>query len=456
MFETNTEETTMSSTTNTNSTPEEFAEVKEIVNTKFTTNTMSLVSSNGYPWIDNKGELKFGIAAELSETVDAADMFVEKSDPSMVLLDSDTKKTISDELEFTRENLSKKFKDITEESFVVLVNLRRQVTLLESYKTQLTSVKKLSNIDFENKAQKESLAAIIRKAAGQSKTILKSMSMGQSGTLNEMLIRYAFKKHLLISGDAGQGKTYLIDKYVKDNKIPMVQYIGHQGTESIDLIGHLIKLPDGTFGWKDGALSRAFRLAQKQQVVLFIDEMLRIPTRELNLLVGSLTPNSEGNLILRTDRPVNEPVDGIVDAEEISVAQENLWVVASSNQGSGYQTARIDEALKDRFRMYYQEMTEGEVTDIMEDKLARHKTSTIFLKSLVSLIKKTEEIKGTGNIPRSFTIRHLAEAVDTADSSKDIKTRMFDLINNIVAIDSNGRFNPEQKKIIHNLIKTTI
>ena len=467
MFDTNTEDTTMPST---ESTPfegtEPFAEearpsieLPETTKTKeskYTTKTMSVASSHGYPWIDNKGELKFGIAAVLDDAAEAEDMFAEKSDPQMVLIDSETRKTITIELDFDKANLSKKFKEITDESFTTLTNLRRQVTLLKAYKNIIPQVKKFNQIDFETKAQKDTLIAVVKKAEGQSKTILKNMSMGQAGSLGEMLTKYAFKKHLLVSGDAGNGKTYQIDKFVKENKLPMVQYIGHQGTESIDLIGHLIKLPDGTFGWKDGALSKAFRMAQTQQVVLFVDEMLRIPSRELNLLVGSLTPNSQGELILRTDRPHGEPVDGIVSAEEIAVPQENLWVVASSNQGAGYQTARIDEALKDRFRLYYQEMSEGEVTEIMEEKLARHKTSTIFLKSLVSLIKKTEEIKGTGNIPRSFTIRHLAEAVDTADDAKDIKSRMFDLINNIIAIDASGRFNPEQKKIIHSLIKGTI
>ncbi len=123
---------------------------------------------------------------------------------------------------------------------------------------------------------------------------------------------------------------------------------------------------------------------------------------------------------------------------------------------TGYNTARIDEALKDRFRMFYQEMSENDILEIIEYKLRRHKTTKVFLKSLVSLIRKTEEIKQTGNIPRNFSVRHLSEAVDTAKDSRDIKKRMFELVNNIVAIDSDGKYNTEQTKIINNLIKSTL
>ena len=418
--------------------------------------TMTLVTSHGYPWIDKEGTLKFGVAVEISETVNSDDVFATRPDPVMVLLDSETEKVIKGELDFKSESLSQKFKGISSEALDALINLKRQTTLLKSYKKQLKEVKKLSQINFENQAQKDSLLSVMKKASGQSKSIMANITAGAPGTLLSMLESYAFKKHLLVTGDAGNGKTFLIDKYIRDNKIEMVQYNGHQGTESIDLIGHLIKLPDGTFGWKDGKLSSAFRKAKTEKVVLFIDEMLRIPVRELNLLVGSLTPNSIGELVLITDRPVGDINDGIVQAETISVPQENLWVVASTNQGSGYQTARIDEALKDRFRLFYQEMTEAEVIEIIGAKLKRHKTTGVFLKSLVSIIRKTEEIKGTGNIPRSFTIRHLAEAVDTAIDQKDIKKKMFELVNNIVSIDSNGAFNAEQKKIVSNVIKTTL
>jgi MoxR-like ATPase len=186
-----------------------------------------------------------------------------------------------------------------------------------------------------------------------------------------------------------------------------------------------------------------------------MDEILRIPARELNILVGSLTPDSSGQLRLRTNRHIAE-IDGVAETEEIIIPQENLWVVSTTNQGANYQTSRIDEALKDRFRLFYQKMSPEDIQEIIEIKMEKFKATDREVSAVVSLVEKTEDIQKSGNISRAFTVRHLSEAVDSATSLANVKKKLIELVPNIVAIDSDGAFNPSQVKIITELIKKTI
>ena len=424
------------------------------------TGDYKLDSAKPFPYVNVDGDIKIGVAVAIEEnTSDALFGGDDNSEKGMFIFDAETELPIMTELSFSGETLSKKMKSIPTEVFENLLNVRKTVTLSKAYKnlmnTQINIASELSNLIHEDELK--IVNREFKKNSDMSRDLISKINETAGDDLHGMLSAYQFKKHLLITGDAGQGKTYIVDKFIDDEGMTYVQENGHTGLEAIDLIGHMIKLDDGSFGWKDGSLSEAFRLAEAgEKVVYFIDEMLRIPARELNILVSSLTPNSRGQLKLRTNRPSSLSDHGIVKGEEITIPQENFWVVATTNQGAGYQSARIDEALKDRFRMFYQEMDDTEVHEIITHKLAVHGGTESLVKALVSLIEKTKEIQSTGNIPRSFTIRHLSEAVDTAVNLKGVKKKMIELVNNIVAIDSDGRFNKEQRNIVSALIKKTI
>ena len=419
-----------------------------------------LDSTKPFPYVNINGDIKIGVAVAIEENnADALFGGDENSDKGMFIFDAESELPIMTELNFATDTLSTKMKSIPAEVFDNLLNVRKTVTLSKAYKnlmnTKINNASELNGLIHDDEVK--IVVREFKKNADMSRDLLSKINETAGEDLVGMLSSYQFKKHLLITGDAGQGKTYIVDKFIDDEKFEYVQENGHTGLEAIDLIGHMIKLEDGSFGWKDGSLSEAFRKAEAgEKVVYFIDEMLRIPARELNILVSSLTPNSRGQLKLRTNRPSSMTTHGIVNGEEITIPQENFWVVATTNQGAGYQSARIDEALKDRFRMYYQEMSDAEVHEIITTKLAKHGGTESMVKALVSLIDKTKEIQSTGNIPRSFTIRHLSEAVDTATNLKGVKKKMIQLVNNIVAIDSDGRFNKEQGNIIASLIKKTI
>ena len=124
----------------------------------------------------------------------------------------------------------------------------------------------------------------------------------------------------------------------------------------------------------------------------------------------------------------------------------------------GYNTGRIDRALKDRFRLYYQEATIDEIEDIIYDQsftlLGNEAPAKNLTTILVSIINEITEMKETGNLPEVLSLRHVSEALDTSRNAKDVKARMLDIAPNIVSITSDGKFNDVQLTIIQDIIKS--
>jgi MoxR-like ATPase len=266
---------------------------------------------------------------------------------------------------------------------------------------------------------------------------------------------------------AGVSKTYTVSQYAEAEDRKMFFKALDNGTETIDLVGHLIKLRSGDFAWKDGIVTQAFRAAAKgEKVLLFIDELLRAPDKELSLLVGCLTPDSRGKLVLRTGRPLEHTLtDGVVQEEVIETDLEHLWCVATTNQGRGYHTGKIDMALKDRFRIFEQTMsveTSREIaTKVLKATDYGEKLSDTAVEALIDKLYKVVDavaahVDGDGKLKQYITIRHIAEVINTSDKPKDFKPRMMDLVSNLVMIDSSGKLNVEQKEIIKEYIKKSV
>mgnify|MGYP000698800720 CR=1 FL=1 len=109
---------------------------------------------------------------------------------------------------------------------------------------------------------------IIKNHKAMMKGIEKERKKNAGVGLGDFLERYAFKKHIMLSGPAGKGKTYEASKWIHDNGYEMEFIAGHSGIESIDLLGYWVKKGDGNLVWMDGALTAAFRKAQKNKTIL--------------------------------------------------------------------------------------------------------------------------------------------------------------------------------------------
>ncbi|MDD2307786.1 MAG: AAA family ATPase [Prolixibacteraceae bacterium] len=267
--------------------------------------------------------------------------------------------------------------------------------------------------------------------------------------------RYMFKKHVLIKGERGTSKTFSIDKFLNDNELHTIFMTAHEGIESQDMVGYYTKDATGGLVWLDGTLTQAFRLAQKQKVVLFIDEMLRIPARELNVLIGSISPSSKGTFKLRTNRIVNIS-DGIGETEMLEVPQENLWVAATTNVGAKYNVEEIDHALSDRFRVYEKTLTPYETRQIITFWLDMRGFDSKWVDRFVNLEEKIRALFNSGEIENIINIRHISELIQYAETESDFISYAVDLLPNLCGVDMNGQIEKTEKELILKLIKNTL
>ena len=267
--------------------------------------------------------------------------------------------------------------------------------------------------------------------------------------------RYMFKKHVLIKGERGTSKTFSLDKFLNDNELTTIFMTAHEGVESQDMVGYYTKDATGGLVWLDGTLTQAFRLAQKQKVVLFIDEMLRIPARELNVLIGSISPSSKGTFKLRTNRIVNIS-DGIGETEILEVPQENLWVAATTNVGAKYNVDEIDHALSDRFRVYEKTLTPFETRQIITFWLDMRGFDSKWVDKFVNLEEKIRALFNSGEIENIINIRHISELIQYAETEGDFISYAVDLLPNLCGVDMNGQIEKTEKELILKLIKNTL
>ena len=262
--------------------------------------------------------------------------------------------------------------------------------------------------------------------------------------LPDQMARCAFRKHLMIEGDKGSGKTFSVYAFADANKIPnRVLLAGHEGVEAIDLIGHYVQTPHGMV-WKDGKLARAFRLAaKKQRTLLFVDEFGRIPRREANILVGALSPDNAKQLHLSTGR-VERIEDGVAVEETITCAAEHLWVVATTNVGAGYDVDGCDEALCDRFRFVRKDTDEMTLRVVLEDLCDSKGFKSAMVDRLVRFWELMGEFRAQGTLTRIVDLRQLVEAVEMADKEVEIKANLADTMLSWVERDTEGQPVEEQ------------
>lgn len=296
----------------------------------------------------------------------------------------------------------------------------------------------------------------LQKNIAQFNDKLKKLSINEDGLgILTFSKRYMFKKHVLIKGERGTSKTFSLDKFLNDNELTTIFMTAHEGVESQDMVGYYTKDATGGLVWLDGTLTQAFRLAQKQKVVLFIDEMLRIPARELNVLIGSISPSSKGTFKLRTNRIVNIS-DGIGETEILEVPQENLWVAATTNVGAKYNVDEIDHALSDRFRVYEKTLTPFETRQIITFWLDMRGFDSKWVDKFVNLEEKIRALFNSGEIENIINIRHISELIQYAETEGDFISYAVDLLPNLCGVDMNGQIDKTEKELILKLIKNTL
>lgn len=133
-----------------------------------------------------------------------------------------------------------------------------------------------------------------------------------------------------LSGPPGAGKTAAVEGAFGDD---LITVSGHGDMTVANFVGNYRPLPDGTWKWEDGPLTKAMR----QGKVLFVDEGTRIPSEVLNVLFSVM----DGRNMLRLD---DRPDDPIVHATK------GFFVCMGYNPDT-LGARPLDEALVSRFRV---------------------------------------------------------------------------------------------------------
>ena len=275
----------------------------------------------------------------------------------------------------------------------------------------------------------------------------------EAESTDSVLEELAFRVPILLEGERGSGKTHEAMAFAKESGHPLVLLQGHESLESIDMLGYPVH---GTgFGgavWKDGRLSEAFRQAAKSKVVLIVDELLRIPQRQLSVFLGALTPFDD-TYRLNTGRIV-EVVDGIGREECLECPTENLCVIATTNIGAEYAVDALDPALAERFHIVRKDTSRDDVVRVIGGLASERGFSAGLAAKMANFLDKMKELLKQNFIVRAPTTRTLARALMLARDEKDVAAWLSKSALTWVGRDTDGRPVLEQVESVDKVINT--
>ncbi len=273
-----------------------------------------------------------------------------------------------------------------------------------------------------------------------------------SGPVGETFVlqQLAFRVPVLFEGDRGAGKTFEAREFARTNGFKRVEFGGHEGIESPDMLGYLVPLDANRMVWKDGPVSEAFRAAKAGKVVLIIDELLRIRQRELSILLTALSPD-QGMYRLRTGR-IRAVEDDVAVEEELTCPVENLCVVATTNVGSEYAVDEIDPALAERFVPIRKDTTPAELKRILGIIAKGRSLPAKVVNQCVEFFNKMTEARTRGLVKHAPTTRTLARALELAEDTDDVKRAIKTQVLLWVARNAEGQPVAEQVADVEKLI----
>lgn len=262
----------------------------------------------------------------------------------------------------------------------------------------------------------------------------------------------AFRVPVLFEGDRGAGKTTAARRFARENRYVCVECQGHEGIEVPDLLGHLVPYSPTQMVWKDGPLTEAFRKATKGKVVLVIDELLRIPQRQLSVLLTPFSPD-EGVYRLRTGRIVSVE-DGVGQEEVLEVPIENLCVIATTNVGAGYAVDDYDPALAERFLTIRLDTTDAGLKAILADRATAKGFALAVGEKAFKFFESMTKAEKQGIVHAAPTTRTMTRAFDLAFVESDVKRGLRSQMLLWVARDSDGKPVEAQVKKVEALLST--
>jgi MoxR-like ATPase len=209
-------------------------------------------------------------------------------------------------------------------------------------------------------------------------------------------------ENVLLAGPTGTGKTYAAQQVVEQLGASLVIVEGKESLIDLDFLGAILPKEDGGRAWVDGPLLRALRQAWLEPVVLFLDEINRIPRQQVNLLLGLMNPKSQAACQMQgLDLPGAGPfyvIEVPMTSDVVACPVAHLHIVAAGNFGRVYQVYDLDPAVRRRFDTiiefdylpYQQELSLLRRESGLEGRLAE---------ALVRVAHETRRLLENGELP---------------------------------------------------------
>jgi MoxR-like ATPase len=258
--------------------------------------------------------------------------------------------------------------------------------------------------------------------------------------------KMVMKTPILLEGEKGWGKTREARVLAEALNARLVEVQGHESVEAADLTGYTVRHGHDMV-WKDGRLSQAFRLAAKgEKIVLLLDELLRIPQRQLSVLLSALSPY-KGNYYLATGRIV-DVVDGIGSEETIVCPVENLYVVGTTNVGAQYAVDAMDPALQERFLLIRKAIDVAILKSAVLEKATEKGFTPSVADKCVEFFKAMAALRPNSLVADVPNPRTMVRAVHLSDTEADMKASVMAQALTWVGRDVEGNPIPEQEEAV--------
>lgn len=269
-------------------------------------------------------------------------------------------------------------------------------------------------------------------------------------------------ENILLAGPTGTGKTMAVHQAVLQlAAMTLITVEGKEGLTDLDFLGAVLPQPDGSRRWVDGPILRAMRIAQTDPVLLFLDEVNRVPRVYLNLLLGLMNPKTS-DVCHRMGLNINGngpyyAIEVPLTSEVVCCPTAHLRIVAAGNLGRAYQVYDLDPAVRRRFDT----VVEFDYLPFEQEiELVVHTTglSNRVSETLVRAAQETRRLMSNGELPGCIDTASLLNwgrkcarygAGTIADVMKQARLVWADLV---CGRDHTGRINDANLKAIQDYL----